>query len=399
MLVIHNGKLVLEETILEGFAVLINGDEILDLIPASELVHDPTDEWIDAQGGYITPGFIDIHSDYIESIVSPRPTSMMDVHMSLREAERILIGNGITTMYHSLSLYREDVFTHKPMRYPENVQRLIDAIHQTHERETLIHHRLHARFEIDNLDEVDRLKRNIRDGKVHLLSFMDHTPGQGQYRDLEVYRDTLKGYRDLTDEEVHTIVEERMQTPVLTLERLKEVSEFAQKHDIRVASHDDDDVQKIDLVKEIGTTISEFPITLDVAKKAKECDLQVIVGAPNILLGGSHSGNLSAATAIQEGCADILCSDYYPSALLHAVFALHEQYGVELHKAFHLVTRNPAKAVGIEHEIGTIKPGLKADLLVIEKLADGHPTVTTAIVRGQVTSQTYYNPRTTMSEV
>ena len=84
------------------------------------------------EGGYISPGFIDIHSDYIETIASPRPTSMMDFNISLREAEKILISHGITTMFHSLSFYREDVFTHKPMRNPQNIQRMVDAIDATH---------------------------------------------------------------------------------------------------------------------------------------------------------------------------------------------------------------------------------------------------------------------------
>ena len=197
----------------------------------------------------------------------------MDVNISLREAEKILISHGITTMFHSLSFYREDVFTHKPMRYPKNVQRLVDAIDATHNELRLIRHRLHARFEIDNIDEVDRLVENIENDKVHLLSFMDHTPGQGQYRDLEVYRETLKGYRDISDSDVQTIIAERQNSTFMTIEKIKEVAEIALAKGIAVASHDDDDVAKIDLVKSFGTTISEFPITLEVAKKAKEMGL------------------------------------------------------------------------------------------------------------------------------
>ncbi|MDQ0206968.1 phosphonate metabolism protein PhnM [Alkalicoccobacillus murimartini] len=399
MIIIHNGQFVLEEGIVEGLAILIEGEQIKAIIPEAEVRNVPHAQKIDANGGYVSPGFIDIHSDYIESLVSPRPTSMMDVHMSLREAEKTLIGNGITTMFHSLSFYREDVFTHKPMRYPENVQRLVDAISQTHEKAHLIRHRLHARFEIDNLDEVNRLMENIKAGKVDLLSFMDHTPGQGQYRNLEIYRDTLKGYRDISDEELTSLIEERVHTPVLSIEQMKEVAELAQSYGIALASHDDDDVKKIELVQEIGTTISEFPITLDVAKKANECGLDIVVGAPNIMLGGSHSGNLSAVVAIQEGCADILCSDYYPSAILHSIFALHEQHGLDLHQMFQLATRNPAKAVKLDHQIGSITPGLKADLLIIEKLSDGFPTVTSAIINGEVATTTNYRNQSTMSEV
>lgn len=388
--IIHNGKIITEETILEGYAVVVEGEIIQSIIP-QETVSAYTDaQLIDARGGYISPGFIDIHSDYIETIASPRPTSMMDFNISLREAEKILISHGITTMFHSLSFYREDVFTHKPMRNPNNIQRMVDAIDATHKELHLIRHRMHARFEIDNVDEIDTLVKNIEDGKVHLLSFMDHTPGQGQYRNLEVYRETLKGYRDISDDDVNVLIAERQSTEFLTSEKIKEVADIAISKGIAIASHDDDEIQKLELVKSFGTTISEFPITLEVAKKAKEIGLHTIVGAPNVLLGGSHSGNLSAAEAVANDCVDILCSDYYPAALLHAIFDLHEKHGNDLHKMFMMVSLNPAKAVKMDDELGSIKPGKKADILVIERMEDGYPMLTTTMVNGALITTTHY---------
>lgn len=390
MYIIHNGKIVTEQTILEGFVVVVEGELIRAIIPKEQIGDYPEARLIDARGGYISPGFIDIHSDYIETIASPRPTSMMDFDISLREAEKILISHGITTMFHSLSFYKEDVFSHKPMRNPTNIQRMVDAIETTHNRLHLIRHRLHARFEIDNIDEVDQLVKNIEDGKVHLLSFMDHTPGQGQYRNLEVYRETLKGYRDISDEDVNVLIAERQSMECLTTQKIKEVADIARAHGIAVASHDDDDIKKLDLVKSFGTTISEFPITLEVAAKAKELGIYTIAGAPNVMLGGSHSGNLSAAEAISQGCMDILCSDYYPPALLHAVFDLHEKYGNNLHEMFMMVTLNPAKAVKMDDELGSIKVGKRADLLVIERMDDGYPMLTTTMVNGVLITTTNY---------
>ena len=399
MIVIHNGKIVTENQILHHHAVVVEGEYIQSIISEEELDLLTDAEFIDAKGGYISPGLIDIHSDYIESIVSPRPTSMMNINMSIREAEKILIGNGITTMFHSLSFYREDVFTHKPMRYPKNVQRLVDEIDATHDDLHLIRHRLHARFEIDNIHQVDSLIENIKNGKVHLLSFMDHTPGQGQYRNLEVYRDTLKGYREVTNEEVDRIIKERQNSRFLTIEKMKEVADIAIAEGLAVASHDDDHLAKLEVVRAIGTTISEFPITMDVARKAKEMGLQTIVGAPNILLGGSHSGNLSAVEAIQNDCADILCSDYYPPALLHAIFEMNEKYKVDLHKMFMMVTLNPAKAVKMDHELGSIKAGKKADLIIIERMEDGFPMLKTSIVNGSIITTTNYRKKMPKVEV
>ena len=390
MYIIHNGKVITEEGIIEGKAVLVVGEIIEAVIPQEQVSNYPNAELIDARGGYISPGFIDIHSDYIETVASPRPTSMMDFNISLREAEKILISHGITTMFHSLSFYKEDVFTHKPMRNPKNIQRMVDAIDATHNELHLIRHRLHARFEIDNIDEVDCLVQNIEDGKVHLLSFMDHTPGQGQYRNLEVYRETLKGYRNISDDDVNVLIAERQSTEFLTIEKIKEVADIALSKGIAVASHDDDDIKKLELVQSFGTTISEFPITLEVAKKAKKIGLHTIAGAPNVLLGGSHSGNLSAAEAISHDCVDILCSDYYPAALLHAIFELHEKHGNDLHKMFMMVTLNPSKAVRMDEELGSIKVGKKADILVIERMEDGYPMLTATMVNGVLITTTNY---------
>lgn len=390
MYIIHNGKIITEQSIAEGFAVVVEGEIIQSLIPEEQIADYPDAVLIDANRGYISPGFIDIHSDYIETIASPRPTSMMNFDISLREAEKILISHGITTMFHSLSFYKEDVFSHKPMRNPHNIQRMVDAIEATHNRLHLIRHRLHARFEIDNIDEVDQLVQNIEDGKVHLLSFMDHTPGQGQYRNLEVYRETLKGYREISDDDVNVLIAERQSTECLAAEKIKEVADIALARGIAVASHDDDDIKKLDVVKSFGTTISEFPITLEVAIKAKELGIFTIAGAPNVMLGGSHSGNLSAAEAVSHGCMDILCSDYYPPALLHAVFDLHEKYGNDLHAMFMMVTLNPAKAVKMDNELGSIKPGKRADLLVIERMDDGYPMLTATMVNGALITTTNY---------
>lgn len=390
MYIIHNGKIITEEAILEGHAVVVEGEIIQAIIPQEAVSAYTEAQFVDARGGYISPGFIDIHSDYIETIASPRPTSMMDFNISLREAEKILISHGITTMFHSLSFYKEDIFTHKPMRNPNNIQRMVDAIDATHNELHLIRHRLHARFEIDNVDEIDTLIKNMEDGKVHLLSFMDHTPGQGQYRNLEVYRETIKGYRDISDDDVNVLIAERQSTEFLTIEKIKEVADFAISKGIAVASHDDDEIQKLELVKSFGTTISEFPITLEVAKKAKEIGLYTIAGAPNVLLGGSHSGNLSAAEAIANDCVDILCSDYYPAALLHAIFDLHEKHGNDLHKMFMMVSLNPAKAVKMDDELGSIKVGKKADILVIERMEDGYPMLTTTMVNGALITTTHY---------
>ena len=267
---------------------------------------------------------------------------------------------------------------------------MIEMIHESHHQKHLVRHRVHARFEIDCLHEVEPLKQFIEAGKIHLVSFMDHTPGQGQYRDLEVYKKTLKGYQPVSDEEIEQTIVQLQNKEKVTIEQMREIAELAHQYGIAVASHDDDRLEKLELVQSLGATISEFPITMEIAKHAKKRGMLTVAGAPNILLGGSHSGNLSAKEAVLEKSIDILCSDYYPASLLHAVFLLSEQCGLDLVEMVKLVTLNPAKAVKMDDTIGSIREGKKADLIIIEKLEDASPVITACFIDGDLVMKTNY---------
>lgn len=390
MYLITNGQIVTEKGILKGYDLLIEGDIIKKVALKGEIITEGGTEIIDAHNGYVAPGFIDIHSDYIETMAVPRPNVVIDFNTSLRETEKILVNEGITTMFHSLSLWKSDEFENKPIRSSENVKRFAEIIDKFGTTRHLIRHRFHARLEIDSLDEVENLMSYIEENKVHLISFMDHTPGQGQYRDLEVYRKTLQGYRELEDEEVSKLIEYRQTKEKLTIATIRRIASFAAEKNIAIASHDDDSVEKLELVKGYGADISEFPITLEIAENARRLGMHTIAGAPNVLLGGSHSGNLSAAEAIMHKAIDILCSDYYPAAMLHAVFLLHEKYGLDLGEMFNLVTINPAKAVRMDNIIGSIEENKKADILIIEKLDGEFPIITSVFVDGNLMSRLNY---------
>lgn len=388
-MIIINSSVITANEILEDYAVVINGDTIEKLLPMNEVNTENYDNVINAKGGYVSAGFIDIHSDYIEGIIAPRPTTIMDFNIGIKESERILSSHGITTMFHSLSIYKEDLFGHKPVRQPDNVNKLIHAIHRTHSEKHLIRHRMHARFELDSVEMMDKIKEHIEENRIHLLSFMDHTPGQGQYRDIEKYRHTMKGYKDLSDDEINAQITVKKALSRLSVEEMETMSELARSKGIAIASHDDDATEKIDFNESLNTSISEFPITMEVAKYAHSKGMYTLAGAPNIMLGGSHSGNLNAQAAIMEGCISILCSDYYPAAMLHSVFKLNREANYPLTEGFKLITLNPAKAVQMDDEIGSIEAGKKADLNII-RLFDDYPTITECIVNGKVVSQYHY---------
>lgn len=292
-------------------------------------------------------------------------------------------------MYHSLALVGSDENKYRPIREAENVWKLVDLIDQVSASSRLLRHRVHARFEIDNIDEVERLKKRIAEKKIHLISFMDHTPGQGQFRDLEVYKKKVKGYNG-AGADMAEIMADHQAKQKLTIDAVREIARFAQDHQIAIASHDDDTVEKLEAVVSFGAAISEFPITLEVAGMAKRIGMMTVAGAPNVILGGSHSGNLSAAEGVRERSIDILCSDYYPAAMLHAVFQLVEQGYATMVDAIKMITLHPAKAVRIDKDYGSIREGKKADLLVLKKTDDGLPTVTVVWVDGKLVQKTNY---------
>lgn len=366
---------------------------------------------VDARGAYVVPGLIDIHSDYVENVASPRPSVVMDLSTSLYKADRELVSHGVTTIFHSLSVYGAHVFDHKPIRDFGNVSALIDrvaALRAGEERDHLIRHRLHMRVELDSVDLYDDIESFLRSGKVDLVSFMDHTPGQGQYRDLLVFGDTLKGYRDVSDEDVRDIVRQQQESQKLTYAQITALASVARERGVSIASHDDDSEDKLAFMDGLEATISEFPISLDIARAARARGMHTIAGAPNVMLGHSHSGNLSAREAVQAGAIDVLCSDYYPAALLDAVFTLRDQCGLDIAKAFALVTINPAKAAGIADEVGSIAVGKRADVLLVREISCGEgsgehpvagpdsrvartmPVVTRAFVGGRSVFRSHY---------
>lgn len=319
----------------------------------------------------IAPGLIDIHSDMIEHLIQPRSTAMLDMDMALEEAEKQLAACGITTIFHSVSMFRKGSWDASRIRTAEKVQELAEKIVGMRKRPHLIHNRYHLRYEIDNLECYGLVHQMLDRGLVQLLSLMDHRPLQGQYRDLNIYRRHLPGEgKDLRDGEFDALIRRELEKPVADQEQLAKMTGKARALGISVSSHDDDCPEKIKINKSLGVRISEFPITMETALEAKGAGMYTLLGAPNILQGGSHSGNLSAELAVREGCADILCSDYYPQALLRSVLYLWEKAILPPQKAWELASLNPAKAVGIGDRTGSLEVGKQADFLVLKRQED-----------------------------
>ena len=376
-----NANIVTPDRIIEDGCMSVENGVITEIGKKIETDHAKV---TDVKGRYILPGIIDIHSDMIENILQPRSTAVMDYNMGLEEAEKQLAACGITTIYHSVSMYREGSWDNREIRQAKSIEKLSSLIKQRSLKPHLINNKYHLRYELDNVECYDKVIELIQNGYVDLLSIMDHRPGQGQYRDLNIYRKHLpQEGKNLSDEEFEELGEKEKKKPMIEGDKLAALIDTAKKNGISVSSHDDDTKACIERNVSLGISVSEFPITLEVAKQAEKKGLFVLLGAPNILLGGSHSGNLSAQKAIECGCGDILCSDYYPQSLLRAVFYLVKHKVLSMNKAVRLVSLNPAKAVGIDKDTGSVEVGKSADFLIVENGKDFSPQLLQVWVSGK----------------
>ncbi|WP_042121943.1 alpha-D-ribose 1-methylphosphonate 5-triphosphate diphosphatase [Paenibacillus senegalensis] len=349
--------------------------------------HNYCAEIIDLQGAYLLPGLIDIHCDAIEKEVQPRPNTLFPRAMAFAEFERKLPLHGITTMYHSLSLG-----VGLSLRGDHLLTELVDHIRHIRAQRAFVRNRIHLRYEVSYLEGLPIVERYVREGLIDYLSFMDHSPGQGQYREPGSFERYVMKNQGVDVVEVREIVRDlmerrsRIEWPIL-----QQLAALAKENGIAVASHDDDSPERVEQFAAYGVSVSEFPLNLPAAERAAAKGMHVCVGAPNVVRGGSHDNNMSAIDAIQAGHARVLCSDYHPSSLLMAVFKLADEGAAALHEAVRMATHYPAEALGVSGERGSIAEGLQADLIAVA-VKDSIPIVTGTWVNGvQVYQSGYYH--------
>ncbi|MGR3456040.1 alpha-D-ribose 1-methylphosphonate 5-triphosphate diphosphatase [Pseudooceanicola sp.] len=364
-------RVVLPETVLERGAVRIEEGRIAEIREGT--VANPE---IDGAGLLLMPGFIDMHGDMIEREVEPRPNVKMPMELGLRDLDRRLAVAGVTTGYAAVSFNPKSVHGH--LRSHSHSSEMLRALKQM--RGTLkVDHRVHARFEINYPNALEVVEELIAEGTVDLLSLTDHTPGQGQYRDIEALTRKIVETEGLSPAEAAMRVQDRItekrEAGGDTGATLGAISSICAAHGIALASHDDDTPDKVALMKTLGAVISEFPVTLVAAQAARDRGLLTAMGAPNALRGESYSGNLSARDAHAAGLLDILAADYHPSALLPAVLILAAADPAGLAGAARLATANPARALGLTDR-GEIAVGRRADLVVADDRGVGHVRAT-----------------------
>ena len=365
---------VLPDRMVERGAVLVENGKI------AEISEHPVEGSLNIRGYTLFPGFIDMHGDMIEQELEPRARVDFPMDVALNALDARLAASGVTTAYAAVSFSRG--VRDGERRSFEHTSRVIRELHAAKSR-MRVDHRIHARFDITFDNAVGVLGDLLAANQVDLVSLMDHTPGQGQYRNLEIHIKNKAAHLGISETKarqmVATAIAERSRPQEVLLANMRSVSAMCRDHGVALASHDDDTSAKAKLMADLGSVIAEFPVTFEAAEVAIEQGIMTAMGAPNAMRGQSYSGNLSARQAHAAGLLSILASDYHPAAILPAIRILAEQDLGALPGAVRLATANPAKALGLTDR-GEIAVGKKADLVLVDRenrvaatLRDGVP--------------------------
>ncbi|MDF2618319.1 MAG: phosphonate metabolism protein PhnM [Xanthobacteraceae bacterium] len=360
--VFANARLVLPDEVRHGHLVVRDG-RIAEIgegtAPRAAL---------DMGGDYLLPGFVELHTDHVEGHLYPRPRVMWNAFAAVTAYDAAIASAGITTVFDSLRVWPDK----RAIEMAGDAPLLAATIRQASEAGLLrAEHHVHLRCEVAADGVVEDAQALMEATDVRLISLMDHTPGQRQFLTEEKFRTYYKKKGGLTDDEMDIIVTERMRSHTLHAGANRaRLVELARARGIALASHDDATDEHVTEAIEDGVAIAEFPTTDLAADGSHAAGIRVLMGAPNIVRGGSHTGNVAAESLARRGVLDIMSSDYVPGSLLLAAFALPGLVeGIGLPQAVAMVSANPADAAGLADR-GRLAQGLKADIV---RVSDAGP--------------------------
>lgn len=354
--ILSNAQIVLPDEVIRGSLVMRDG-----LIAGFDEGPCSLPQAIDLQGDHLVPGLIELHTDNIERHAMPRPGTTWPAEAAVLSHDREIAAAGITTVFNALAVGEVHIRTMRAQLLGD----LCNAVEMQKEAGALkADHYLHLRCEASYPRLIGLLEPLIDRPSVRLLSLMDHTPGQRQFVSVEHYARYYQGKYGMNDEEFAAFVEERKVDQARHAgPNRRRVVELAGEHGITVASHDDATRAHVEEAIGDGVVIAEFPTTLEAAQASHEAGMAVLMGAPNLVRGQSHSGNISALDLASHGLLDIVSSDYVPSSLLFAALIMERSVdAITLPQAIAAVTRTPAARLGFTDR-GSIAPGLRADLV------------------------------------
>jgi alpha-D-ribose 1-methylphosphonate 5-triphosphate diphosphatase len=364
--VLTNLLIVLPEEIMPG-TVVLRGDRIAEVQPGRS--HLPAAR--DLEGDHLIPGIVDVHTDNLERQVQPRATARWPSRSALLAHDAQTAAAGVTTVLDALCLGDLGFDAGRTQTFREGVADL-DALAGTGLLKS--EHLLHLRCELPAADMRELVEGVADHPLVRMVSLMDHSPGFGQYRDVDRYKQMRVNQKQIPQDRVDRRVEELLEQRA----RLREPNrrwllDRLAHRDLPLASHDDDSAEEVARNAADGIRISEFPVTMEAAQAAAKLGVQVIAGAPNIVRGGSHSGNVAALDLVKAGAVDVLASDYVPPAMIEAAWLAAGSGAITLPEAVAMITDRAARMVGL-HDRGRVEAGLRADLVQVRP-HEGHAVV------------------------
>lgn len=365
---IRGGRVLLQDGDITETELRFDGEQIAEVGAANG-------GCLDARGLLVLPGLVDIHGDAFERQLMPRPGVHFPLDMALVDTDRQLLANGITTAFHGITCSWEG-----GLRGTEQATRLIDSI--AHERLPLgADHRVHLRFETYHVDALDQVVEWIDAGHVDFLAFNDHLA----HIQKKSANGGLKSYAErsgISDAEFRALLDRTAARQDEVPDTVRRVATQARAAGLALASHDDDTEKDRRWYHEHGCAVSEFPRTEEAMRAAQTLGNHVIMGAPNVIRGGSHCNAIHAADAIARGLCDVLASDYYYPALAWAPFRLARDGVTNFGHAWTLVSRNAARAAGLADR-GEIRAGQRADLVLVDDSDALMPRVVATLVAGE----------------
>ncbi len=370
---LKNARIVLEDSIVTG-SLLIRDGKIASVDTGSVQAGE------DLEGDYLIPGLVELHTDHLEAHYSPRPGVRWDSIAAIQAHDAQIVSSGITTVFDCLRLGSDEDggFDKGEMRT------VADAMESARLEDRLrSEHLIHLRCEVSSEDVLEHFDDFRTDPNVRLVSLMDHAPGQRQFLTMSQYVLYYKEKRGLSDEAFKLFVERRQAASArYAAPHRKAIADACNGRGVTIASHDDATLEHVEEAQAFGVRLAEFPTSLVAAEASHRAGMSVLMGAPNIVRGKSHSGNISARDLADAGVLDVLSSDYVPFSLIHAPFVLCDgAEGLSLPETIRMVTATPARTVGLDDR-GRIAEGLRADLVHVRRTA-GVPVVRTVWREGR----------------
>jgi alpha-D-ribose 1-methylphosphonate 5-triphosphate diphosphatase len=365
-LVLRNARLVFESRIVDTGWLAVSDGRI------AEIGEGLISQGLDLAGDFLIPGLIELHTDHLEPHVTPRPSVDWHPPSAVLAYDAQIAASGITTVFDSLRLDRD---ARKSVN--ADVTHVLGAVIEEAQNRGLLRaeHKTHLRCEICSPDVVDSLESYLRRMPAHLVSLMDHTPGERQFRDIEKLLIYYRGKGGMSEAELQRYIGQRVELfHRFAVPNRRGLVDVAKRYAIPLASHDDTTLAHVEESIADGVVVAEFPTTDEAAAASHAAGVSVLMGAPNLVRGGSHSGNISAEKLARGGMLDILSSDYVPVSLIQAAFMLPDCVpAISLPQALATVTAAPARAIGLDDR-GKLEVGRRADLVHVH-VAGGMPVV------------------------